>query len=343
MKSIRIGNDIRIEWPLRLSGDIGKLPLLDTITVQVRPSEAIIDWHNYTEHPTLRKETHTVMANVGLCDCEQFDREPFDRPPFDRTPYGHAPHDRTPHDRRPPQPYGRRPERPLPVTLPVHIEGDTLIALWTADRQFDCGEYDIILYARKNRCGQAVADQCRFVRLVPHTAMADLPDGSGIEAVIQLQPLTIQLAGLSAYDIAVANGFTGTEQEWLASLKGGDSQAAADAAKKATEAAQKAEEAIAKAEEAAKKATDAAEAVSKATEGIDERVGDIVDGRLKALIPDGKAIVLVDIDDLPDTDEDAEAEKMGLSPVYSNNVQTAQRVMISDGGSLKGVYVNADE
>lgn len=30
------------------------------------------------------------------------------------------------------------------------------------------------------------------------------------------------LEGKSAYDIAVENGFVGTEEEWLESLKGGD-------------------------------------------------------------------------------------------------------------------------
>ena len=34
MKSIRIGNDIRIEWPIVLSGDVSKLQDLD-LTVEV--------------------------------------------------------------------------------------------------------------------------------------------------------------------------------------------------------------------------------------------------------------------------------------------------------------------
>ena len=44
MKSIRIGNDIRIEWPIVLSGDVEKLKDLD-LTVEVRPSAKIIDTH----------------------------------------------------------------------------------------------------------------------------------------------------------------------------------------------------------------------------------------------------------------------------------------------------------
>lgn len=33
------------------------------------------------------------------------------------------------------------------------------------------------------------------------------------------------IVGKSAYDIAVANGFVGSEEEWLASLKGADGNA----------------------------------------------------------------------------------------------------------------------
>lgn len=115
------------------------------------------------------------------------------------------------------------PHRPKPavpyVKLPYHIEDNTLIAIWTADRQFAVGDYDIILYAHKNEGGQAVCDQYRFVRLVAHSAQADAPDDSGIEAVIAMQPVTLKLAGLSAYEVAVINGFNGTEEEWLESLK----------------------------------------------------------------------------------------------------------------------------
>ena len=99
---------------------------------------------------------------------------------------------------RPPRPCPPRPIPPAPVKLPYHIEDNTLIAMWTADRQFATGDYDIILYAHKNEGGQAVCDQYRFVRLVSHTAQADAPDDS-------------------------------TEEEWLQSLK----QPAIDAAEQA--------------------------------------------------------------------------------------------------------------
>ena len=194
MKSIRIGNDIRIEWPIVLSGDVEKLKDLD-LSVEVRPSAKIIDTHNYADENS-RKEV-TVMMNGGV-DCL----------PDIGDGKEHC------------QPYRPRPHCPTaPVLLPYHIEDNTLIAMWTADRQFATGDYDIMLYAHKNEGGQAVCDQYRFVRLVSHTAEADTPDDSGIEAVIAMQPVTLKLSGLSAYEVAVVNGFQGTEEEWLESLK----------------------------------------------------------------------------------------------------------------------------
>ena len=196
MKSIRIGNDIRIEWPMVLSGDVEKLKDLD-LTVEVRPSAKIIDTHNYADENS-RKEV-TVMMNGGLgCLPDIGDGKEHCKP------------------------CGTRPHCPTaPVLLPYHIEDNTLIAMWTADRQFAVGDYDIIVYAHKNGGGQAVADTYRFVRLVPHTAQADGPDNSGIEAVITMQPLTLCLSGLSAYEVAVVNGFQGSVEEWLESLKAG--------------------------------------------------------------------------------------------------------------------------
>lgn len=207
MKSIRIGNDIRIVWPIVLSGDVSKLKDLD-LTVEVRPSKKVVDTHNYADDidnvdndsSYIKSET-TIMMNGGVvCRPDIGDGKEHCKP----------------------RPYLTRPIRPTdPVKLPYYIENNTLIAMWTADRQFAVGDYDIIVYAHKNGGGQAVCDQYRFVRLVPHTAQADGPDNSGIEAVITMQPLTLSLSGLSAYEVAVVNGFQGSVEEWLESLKAG--------------------------------------------------------------------------------------------------------------------------
>ena len=129
MKSIRIGNDIRIEWPIVLSGDVSKLQDLD-LTVEVRPSAKVVDWHNYIEQPTLHRGKHSVMMNGGIAF---------------RPDIGDGKEHSHPHRPKPVVPY---------VKLPYHIEDNTLIAMWTADRQFAVGDYDIILYAHKNEGGQ---------------------------------------------------------------------------------------------------------------------------------------------------------------------------------------------
>lgn len=58
--------------------------------------------------------------------------------------------------------------------------------------------------------------------LEPQSPIAVIPEGPGHnEEVIELPPnIFIELQGDSAYEVAVKNGFVGTEQEWLASLQG---------------------------------------------------------------------------------------------------------------------------
>ncbi len=219
MKAIRIGNDIRIEWPMVLSGDVSKLADLN-LSVEVRPSRRIVDYHNYVDDATWtecpgKKEDEskqvTVIMNGGIyCRPDIGDGKEHACPP--------------PKPPRPPRPPHGGPFSP--VQLPYHIEDNKIIAIWTASEQFATGEYDIVLYAKKAEGGQAVVDQCRFVRLVAHTAQADDPGDGSAEAVIQMQPVTLELSGLSAYEVAVVNGFSGTEAEWLESLK----QPAKDAA-----------------------------------------------------------------------------------------------------------------
>ena len=47
-------------------------------------------------------------------------------------------------------------------------------------------------------------------------------DISSNEEELELEISQAGVQGYSAYEIAVQNGFEGTEQEWLASLKGAD-------------------------------------------------------------------------------------------------------------------------
>lgn len=204
MKQIRIGNDIRIEWPVVRGEDCPPLDALD-LTVAVRPSCGIVDWRNYEEEPVIAMHERTVMGNGGR-----------------RHDHGHPDYER---ERRGDGCCGGRPgpRRSGEVMLEYRVEDDKIIALWPQEKQMGVGEYDLLLYARKNDGGQGVVDQWRFCRLVAHSAEADAPDDEGgVEAVIAMQPVTLALSGLSAYDIAVKHGFEGSEEEWLDSLKGGE-------------------------------------------------------------------------------------------------------------------------
>lgn len=213
MKSIRIGNDIRIVWPIVLSGDVSKLKDLD-LTVEVRPSKKIVDVRNYADSEinkvnSFKKTETTILMNGGVvCRPDNGSgKECCDvRPLYDNP-------------------------QTAPVKLTYTIENNTLIAIWPANKQFATGDYDIVLYGRKNKGGQTVCDQYRFVRLVSHTAQIDNEDNCGIEPVITMQPTTVELSGLSAYEVAVLEGFSGTREEWVESLK----QPAKDAANEAEE------------------------------------------------------------------------------------------------------------
>lgn len=61
--------------------------------------------------------------------------------------------------------------------------------------------------------------------------------------------------------------------------------------------------------------------------------------KLNQLVPDGKAIVLVDIDSPTTKDEDTQAAEQGLSPVYSDSIDSSQRVMYYADNALHGVYI----
>lgn len=205
MKSIRIGNDIRIEWPIVLGDGVEGLAGLD-LSVWVKPSAPTVDWHNYVEAPTLYRDWHMVMGNGGLGPRPRGNRGDGKE---------HCPG------------RGRSPSAGAAARLPFTVEGNKVVAYWRADRQFAVGDYDIVLFARKDRTGQGVCDQYRFVRLVAHSAQADLPCGGdeSLEAVVAMQPVTLELSGLSAYEIAVIHGFKGTEAEWVESLKPDDAAA----------------------------------------------------------------------------------------------------------------------
>jgi len=220
MKKIRIGNDIRIEWTVELPEGINSLDEL-RLAVEVRPSGMLMDLHECV--PQRRKELHTMVLHGGAEPCA---------PPRNTS------------------------IRQRPVLLPHYIEDGKVVAIWPAERQFATGDYDILMYANKGDAGQGVVDQCRFVRLVAHSSQTEDCDCDCVQAVIELQPVTLSLSGLSAYEIAVLHGFEGTEAEWLASLK--------EPAETAASEAETAEEARAAAEQARQEAETSRETAESA-------------------------------------------------------------------------------
>lgn len=170
MKAIRIGNDIRIRWPLSLPSENMTAEGVG-FEVTVKPSR-----------PSWCPGHGGSYAVVGHGGGRGW---PGSEPP-------------------PPSP---------PVRLDDwtwDAENGVLSVLWPAGEQFACGVYDIELTYRKDDVGQAVADQCRFVRLVEHSAQADLPADTDVEAVVGLSPLRLEMVGLSAYEIAVMYGYSGS-------------------------------------------------------------------------------------------------------------------------------------
>lgn len=240
MNSIRIGNDIRIEWAVTLPSGLNGNKGLRFI-VGVRPSGVVKDLGNSQccatmKSATPRKATKRVLYLGGTSMAKKQGQE----------------------------------SDIAPVMLPCRMEGSTVVAVWPAEMQYATGDYDILLYAIKSDGGRGCVDQTRVVRLVAHSSQACDCGNDNTEAVVTLEPLTLTLSGLSAYDVAVAHGYTGTEEEWLESLKQpatAAAEAANQAATNANKAAAEAAAAAAAANSAASKANEAAERVENAGDG----------------------------------------------------------------------------
>ena len=102
------------------------------------------------------------------------------------------------------------------------VEGNTVTIRVYADTCKAHGQYRLKLYENKGKVGQTVLDQCEGFCIVATTCQeGGITQGLDLD-IIELSggDMAIGIQGRSAYEIAVANGFEGTEAEWLASLKG---------------------------------------------------------------------------------------------------------------------------
>lgn len=202
------------------------------------------------------------------------------------------------------------------------IEGNVLKWMFWGKDQHKPSTYHFCLVENGGEEGMFTIDTCDVLRLVSRSCAADDCDGpftmqvtSNIDdkGVTCSSVITVPANGLSAYEIAVRHGFEGTEEEWLASLKGekGDAftysdftpeqiadlkkpavdaaKAATDAAETATEAAKAANDAAGSADEAAKSAAEAASAASSAASKASDAADDAAEAGEAALTAAGNA------------------------------------------------------
>lgn len=116
----------------------------------------------------------------------------------------------------------RVPPRGNEVNVPFTLSGNVLEFRHEGKDQRECGMYNYRLIVNYRKSDQTVLDTCGAYELVPTTCQEDgLDSDVDIDEDINLSgELAIGIQGASAYEIAVANGFVGTEEEWLESLKG---------------------------------------------------------------------------------------------------------------------------
>lgn len=102
------------------------------------------------------------------------------------------------------------------------IDGNVVYIQYDGKDQLINGRYVLLLVENYGSESMTTLDHCDAFELVPHSCMTGGETCSNIEiSTLELaDDICLPTNGLSAYDIAVKNGFVGTEVEWLASLKG---------------------------------------------------------------------------------------------------------------------------
>ena len=106
------------------------------------------------------------------------------------------------------------------VKLNFTIEDNIIISKYEGTKQKYCGIYMLTVWENYGKIGQSALDFCNAFELVSNTCK-EVPTSEGLEIeTITLEgDLSIGIQGASAYEVAVANGFKGTETEWLEWLK----------------------------------------------------------------------------------------------------------------------------
>ena len=93
------------------------------------------------------------------------------------------------------------------------------------------GVYSLTVYIHHGENGQTAIDRCEAFALTPSLCCPPNTPSSLEHVVVMGGDVAVGVKGLSAYEIALKNGFKGSEEEWLQSLR----QPATDAADNANQ------------------------------------------------------------------------------------------------------------
>lgn len=116
------------------------------------------------------------------------------------------------------------------------VAGNEITATYKGSEQRVTGVYRLTLYRNEGENAQSILDACDAFELVSCSCLTVDAAFGGAEVELPVADLGVGIPGLSAYEIAVAEGYEGTQEEWLASLSAA-SEAAAAECRKFTEAA----------------------------------------------------------------------------------------------------------
>lgn len=110
------------------------------------------------------------------------------------------------------------------------VDGNTVTTLYKGTQHKCLGVYNLTLWENYGKDGQTAVDACNAFTLVSTTcAEGGEDEGLDTETVEWQGNIQTGIKGASAYEVAVENGFQGTVEEWLQSIKQPALDAAAEA------------------------------------------------------------------------------------------------------------------
>lgn len=108
------------------------------------------------------------------------------------------------------------------------VAGNEITATYKGAEQKVTGVYRLTLYRNEGENAQSILDACDAFELVSCSCLTVDAAFDGAEVELPVADLGVGIPGLSAYEIAVSEGFVGTQAEWIASLSAASEAAAAE-------------------------------------------------------------------------------------------------------------------